>query len=236
VLAAAIAAAGWLGLRFWRQRPQSPIAAGIPVAVETLKLRAPVLRRPRVAPPTPLPPPPPLPAPVGLNDILAPLERRIRQIVRGKVRFRFSLLPDLWLCRAEGGPLAATVLNLVAAATATTAADGSLIVGTRNIAFDEANVGDFPGARLGEFARITIRDNGPALSEAQFAQVLDAEASARPAIAAAAATVERIGGFVRVESAEGVGTAVHLYFARVSGLIDERAATTIPHPAAEVAE
>jgi ABC-type nitrate/sulfonate/bicarbonate transport system substrate-binding protein len=237
VFAAAIAAAGWLGLRVWRQR--SRVAAGIPMAIEALKRRAPLLRRPRVTPPPPEPLPllaPPLPAPVDLNDILGPLERRIRQIVRGKVRFRYSLLSDLWLCRTEGGPLAATVLNLVTAATAATNADGSLIVGTRNITFDKANLADFPGARLGEFARITIRDSGPALSEVQFVQVFDAEVSARLAIAAAAATVERIGGFVRVESAEGVGTAVHLYFTRVSDLADERAAAAIPQAAAEVAE
>jgi ABC-type nitrate/sulfonate/bicarbonate transport system substrate-binding protein len=236
VLTAAIAAAGWLGLRVWRRR--SRVAAGIPTAIAALKRRAPVLRRPRVAPPPPEPLPllaPPLPAPVGLNDILGPLERRIRQIVRGKVRFRYSLLPDLWPCRTEGGPLAATVLNLVTAATAAMNADGSLIVGTRNITFDEANLADYPGARLGEFARITVRDSGPALSEAEFVQVFDAEASARPAIAAAAATVERIGGFIRVETAEGIGTAVHLYFTRVSGLIDEQAAA-IPRVAAEVAE
>ena len=30
----------------------------------------------------------------------------------------------------------------------------------------------------------------------------------------AAAVMERLGGFVRVESAEGVGTAIHLYFTR----------------------
>jgi signal transduction histidine kinase len=172
---------------------------------------------------------------VVLNDFLGPLERRIRQIVRGKVRFRYSLLADLWLCRTEGGPLAATVLNLIAAATAAMDADGSLIVGTRNITFDTANLADFPGARLGEFARVTVRDSGPALSEAEFVQVFDAEASARPAIAAAAATVERIGGFIRVETAEGVGTAVHLYFTRVSDLVDEQAAA-IPQAAAKVAE
>jgi ABC-type nitrate/sulfonate/bicarbonate transport system substrate-binding protein len=240
VLAASVAAAGWLGVRVWRRRPRLRVTAGIPLAIAALKRRASVLRRPHVAPPPPEPPPlplpPPLPAPVALNDILGPLERRIRQIVRGKVRFRYSLLPDLWLCRTEGGPLAATVLNLVTAATAAMDADGSLIVGTRNITFDEANLADYPGARLGEFARITVRDSGPALSEAEFAQVFDAEASARPAIAAAAATVERIGGFIRVETAEGVGTAVHLYFTRVSDLVREPAAAAIPQAAAKVAE
>jgi signal transduction histidine kinase len=176
-----------------------------------------------------------LPAPIDLNAILTPLERRIRQRVRGKVRFRFSLLRELWLCRTEGGAVAAMVLDLVAAATAVMDADGSLIVGTRNIAFDAAALDDYPGARIGEFARITIRDSGPALSEPEFAAIFDAVKSVRPAIAAAAATMERIGGFIRVETAEGVGTAVHLYFARVNAS-SARSVDSAPAAPAEVAE
>jgi signal transduction histidine kinase len=110
--------------------------------------------------------------------------------------------------------------------------DGALIVGTRNFTFDEANILDYPGARLGEFARITIRDGGPGLSDAQFEQILDPENTIRPAIPKAAALMERLGGFVRVESAEGVGTAVHLYFERRR---DDREIPD-PLPAAQVAE
>jgi ABC-type nitrate/sulfonate/bicarbonate transport system substrate-binding protein len=179
-------------------------------------------------------PPPPLPASLlppltDLNDVLAPLERRIRQLVRGKVRFRFSLLAELWSCRTEGGPVAAAVIDLVGAAAAAMDADGTLIVGTRNFAFDEATLADYPGARIGEFARITVRDSGPGLSDVQFEQILDAT-TVRPAVAKAAAVMERLGGFVRVESAEGVGTAVHLYFVRA---IDEVKAQ---EPAAAIAE
>jgi ABC-type nitrate/sulfonate/bicarbonate transport system substrate-binding protein len=179
------------------------------------------------APPLSLPPPL-----TDLNDVLAPLQRRIRQRVRGKVRCRFSLLAELWACRTESGAVAATVLDLVDAANAAMNTDGALIVGTRNFTFDEANILDYPGARLGEFARITIRDGGPGLSDAQFEQILDPENTIRPAIPKAAALMERLGGFVRVESAEGVGTAVHLYFERRR---DDREIPD-PLPAAQVAE
>jgi signal transduction histidine kinase len=211
----------------------------MPTPVEPPRVRTVSVRRARPAPEPPplpeIPPPPPLPAPIDLNAILGPLERRIRQRVRGKVRFRFSLVPALWPCRTEGGPVAAIVLDLVSIATALMGDDGSLIVGTRNIAFDETSVYDYPGARIGEFARITVRDNGPALTEEEFARIFDPGVSVRPAIAAAAAAVERIGGFVRVETAEGIGTAVHLYFARVTQATIERL-DGAPGPIAEVAE
>jgi ABC-type nitrate/sulfonate/bicarbonate transport system substrate-binding protein len=222
----------WYGLLLWRRRAANPPAAeASPQPAETLSAPVLPLRRESPSPALaaqPPPPPPPLSPPTDLNAVLGPLERRIRQRVRGKVRCRYSLLPELWPCRTEGGAVAATVLDLVSAATSAMDADGTLIVGTRNFAFDADNIADYPGARPGEFARITVRDNGPGLSDGEFAQIADPEASARPAIAKAAAVMTRLGGFLRVESAEGVGTAVHLYFERV---VDAAAA-----PAAEVAE
>jgi len=177
------------------------------------------------------PPPPPVPPPTDLNDVLAPLERRIRQRVRGKVRCRFSLAEGLWPCRTQGGTVAATVLELVDAATGVMDSEGTLIVGTRNFAFHENNIEDFPGARIGAFARITVRDSGPGLDDDEFAKILNLNTTSRPAVARAVAVMERLGGFVRVESAEGVGTAVHLYFARVS---EELPASEMP--TAQVAE
>jgi ABC-type nitrate/sulfonate/bicarbonate transport system substrate-binding protein len=217
---AGLGAALWFGLRTWRRgaaakavRSQAPPAPASPAAASVLALkRAPPAAPVAVSRPAPAPPPPP---PTDLNAALAPLERRIRQRVRGKVRFRLSLLPELWPCRTDGGTVVTTVLDLVGAAVPAMENDGALIVGTRNFSFTEDNLGDLPGGRLGDFARITVRDNGPGLTEAEFAQVTDPAATKRPAIPRAAAAVQRVGGFLRVESVEGIGTAVHLYFARV---------------------
>src|SRR5207248_4830405 len=87
-------------------------------------------------------------------------------------------------------------------------------LGTRNYAFDEASLAETPGAEIGEFVRLTVRDSGPGLSDEALDQVFDAETTRRPAVAQAAETMRRLGGFIRVESAEGVGTAVHVYFPR----------------------
>jgi ABC-type nitrate/sulfonate/bicarbonate transport system substrate-binding protein len=240
---AALAAAAWFGrgiaLSLWRRLPRPKrVAAGTsPERVEPPPAPIAAARRARPQP-APLPSPPRLPAPIDLNAVLAPLERRIRQRVRGKVRWRFSLLAQLWPCRTEGGAVAVTVLDLVGAAAAAMDADGTLIVGTRNFAFDEVNVADYPGARMGEFARITVRDSGPGLTDAEFQHILDPATTARPAIANAASVMERLGGFLRVESAEDIGTAVHLYFARVGDAITEpeKIPADLRRPTAEVAE
>jgi ABC-type nitrate/sulfonate/bicarbonate transport system substrate-binding protein len=234
---AVVAALVGLALRFRRRQPAAAPAAAAaneaPALAEPALEPARVIHIPRPALQRP-PPPPPLAPTTDLNAVLAPLERRIRQRVRGKVRCRFSLLPQLWPCRTSGGVLVPIVLDLCAAAAAVMGRDGNLIVGTRNFTFDPETLDDYPGGRIGEFARITVRDSGPGLTEVEFERILDPNASARPALAAAAIAAEKIGGFVRVESAEGVGTAVHLYFARATDA--ETALHDLPKSAAEVAE
>src|SRR5204863_3624004 len=98
--------------------------------------------------------------------------------------------------------------------------NGELIVGTRNIAIDAEALADTPGAQIGEFARITVRDNGPGLAEEALARIFDRAQTSRPSAAAAAETMRDLGGFARVESAEGVGTAIHLYFPRAPAPVE----------------
>jgi ABC-type nitrate/sulfonate/bicarbonate transport system substrate-binding protein len=221
--------AAWLGGRLWRLLPR--LLQRLPR--RSLERQTEPFADPLAggAVPQPQPAAPALPPLTDLNDVLAPLERRIRQQLRGKIRCRFSLVAELWPCRSEGGPVAACVLELVGAAAAAMKADGTLIVGTRNFTFDENNIADYPGGRLGPFARITVRDSAPGLTETQFAHIFDATATVRPAVTRAVTVMEKFGGFVRVESAEEIGTAVHLYFPR----LDTKAPTEAV-PTAQVAE
>jgi ABC-type nitrate/sulfonate/bicarbonate transport system substrate-binding protein len=187
-LLAGLAVALWLWLR-WRRRP---IAAGPAAGAQ-----------PAVAPGS-----------GDLNALLSQLERAFRQRVPRRIGFRLSLLPELWRCRAEPQSVRTLVLDLVAGAAADIKGDGELVVGTRNYAFDASAVIETPGAQLGEYARITVRDNGPGLAAEALDRIFDPVATKRPSAAAASQAMRAVGGFARVESAEGIGTAVHLYFPR----------------------
>ena len=162
--------------------------------------------------------------------MLTRLERTIRQRLPRGVDYRASLLSGLWQCRADPKTVSGLVLGLVAEAGA---GGGRLILGTRNAAFDEGSVTDTPGAEIGEFVHVTIRDGGPGLSDEALDQVLDPALTTRPGAAGAAETMRRLGGFIRVESAEGVGTAVHLYFPRLAEAAATAATDDKPAAAAE---
>lgn len=221
-----IAAVGLAMLwRRWRTGPAQP-AAALPETPAALPLPL-----PRPAPPSASDNVGGEPAAADLNEVLSRLERTIRQRVPRRVAFRLSLLPELWRCRAAPDTVRRLVLDLVGAAAADLNGNGELIVGTRNYAFDDASLAATPGARLGAYVRVTVRDNGPGLGDEALARVFDPAVSARPAAAAAEAAMREAGGFARVESAEGVGTAVHLYFQRIA---DSAAAT--PQKPARAAE
>jgi len=146
--------------------------------------------------------------------MLTRLERTIRQRLPRGVKYRASFLPELWASDADPSVVRMLVLALVAEAGREIKSGGQLVLGTRNYAFDEASIAETPGAEIGEFVRLTVRDSGSGLSDEALDQVFDAELTRRSAVAQAAETMRQLDGFIRVESAEGVGTAVHLYLPR----------------------
>ena len=104
----------------------------------------------------------------------------MRQRVPRRVAFRLSLLPELWQCRVDPQAVQALVLDLVDAAAADLKGSGELVVGTRNFAFTEATLAATPGAQLGEYVRVTVRDNGPGLSDEALDRVFDAGGDGAP--------------------------------------------------------
>jgi len=153
--------------------------------------------------------------PTDLNATLTTLERSIRRGLPGSVKCRLSLVPEPWLCHTDPDAIAAATVDLVAAAVADMPAGGDLILGTRQYAIDEAEAAELAGSAPGNYVRLTVRDNGAGLSSEHLDRIFDPAATARPAVASAGELARRLGGFARVESAEGIGTAVHLYFRRV---------------------
>lgn len=170
-----------------------------------------------------------------LNAVLTGLERTIRRALPRGVGLRLSLLPEAWLCRADPEAVAASVVDLARVAAEDMPAGGELILGTRQATIDTAAAAEM-GMAPGSYLRLTVRDGGPGLSEEKLAHIFDPRISARPAVAAALRLMRGLGGFARVESAEGIGTAVHLYFVRWSERDGAAAASDPGEPEARAAE
>jgi ABC-type nitrate/sulfonate/bicarbonate transport system substrate-binding protein len=156
----------------------------------------------------------PGPRAIDLNATLAASDRSIRQCVPKTVNWRLSLPPRLLFCHADPNAVTAIILDLAREAAAAMPNGGELVVGTRQYAVDHAKAAEFPGSAPGDYVRLTIRDSGSGLSPERLDCVFYPDRTVRPAVAAAWQLMYQLGGFAAVESAEGVGTAVHLYFRR----------------------
>jgi signal transduction histidine kinase len=154
------------------------------------------------------------PGRTDLNATLAPLEQSLRRRLPNSIDCRFSLLPELWPCLADANAVAKVVRDLVAAAVADMPGGGDLVVGTRQYAIDEAAVVEFAAGAAGDYVRLTVKDNGSGFSAESLESIFDPAVTVRPEVAGARVLACRHGGFACVESVEGIGTAVHLYFRR----------------------
>ncbi|HEV2303148.1 MAG TPA: ABC transporter substrate-binding protein, partial [Stellaceae bacterium] len=176
----------------------------------------------------------PEPPTADLNAALTALGPQIRDKLPANISYRLSLLPGPWPCHADAEAVGAAVLGLVAAAVPGMEG-GELVLGTRQFSLDAAQADELaqggPGTGAGDYVRVTVRDSGPGLSPERLEEIFHPRRSTSPAIVAAGELARRMGGFARVESAEGVGTAVHLYFRRSEAVAPEAPAE--PAKAAE---
>ena len=157
---------------------------------------------------------PPSTASIDLNSALTGSEESLRPLSRD-VKWRLSLHPEIRLCYADSDSVTALVRILVAEAVADMPKGGELAIGTRQFAIDHTTAAAFPGSIPGDYVRLTVRDSGLGLSAERLENVFYPLKTDRPGAAAAWELTRRLGGFAAVESAEGVGTAVHLYFRAV---------------------
>jgi ABC-type nitrate/sulfonate/bicarbonate transport system substrate-binding protein len=154
--------------------------------------------------------------PTDLNTILRVLAPSLRRRLPGSIDCRFSPLPDLWPCQADPEAVAKAVRDLVVAAVADMPGGGDVVVGTRQYAIDDAAAVELAAGVVGDYVRLTVKDNGSGFSAEHLKSIFDPTVTVRPAVAAARELLLRFGGFARVESVQGIGTAVHLYFRRAS--------------------
>ncbi|HEX3417718.1 MAG TPA: ABC transporter substrate-binding protein [Stellaceae bacterium] len=155
---------------------------------------------------------PPGAPPIDLNAALAGFEESIRRMLPRHIKSRLSPHPETRQCYADSDSVTALVRILVAEAIADMPKGGELAIGTRLCAIDHATATAFPGSVPGDYVRLTVRDSGLGLSAERLEKVFYPLKTDRPAAAAAWELTRRFGGFAAVESAQGIGTAVHIYF------------------------
>ncbi len=170
---------------------------------------------------------------VGLWDLLG-------RSVGEEIRLERRLAEPLWPVHADVNQIESALLNLVINARDAMPDGGCVTVETANAAFAPGDLVNDPGVEPGDYAVLTVRDSGTGMPPDVVARVFEPFFTTKPigqgtglGLSQLYGFARQSGGFVRIDSAVGRGTAVHLHLPRDHAATAEQAAPApAPAPAA----
>jgi signal transduction histidine kinase/CheY-like chemotaxis protein len=159
------------------------------------------------------------PVALDLNEVLRGSERLLRRVLGEDVELVVALAPDLWCVRCDPGQMEQVVVNLAANARDAMPRTGRLGLETANVRLgaDDSGGENAPG----EYVRLVVRDTGSGLAPEVKAHLFEPFFTTKPTgrgtglgLATVHGIVSQSGGFIRVQSEPGAGTAFELFFPR----------------------
>ncbi|WP_109156557.1 PAS domain-containing sensor histidine kinase, partial [Azospirillum sp. TSH7] len=151
---------------------------------------------------------------VGLWDLLG-------RSVGEEIRLERRLAEPLWPVHADVNQIESALLNLVINARDAMPDGGSVTVETANASLRPADLANEPGVEPGDYAVLTVRDSGTGMPPDVLARVFEPFFTTKPigqgtglGLSQLYGFARQSGGFVRIDSALGRGTAVHLHLPR----------------------
>jgi len=166
------------------------------------------------------------PKPVDLNDTVVGMRDLLQSTLGGSVRFRTRLEPALWPALVDPTQIELIILNLAINARDAMEVGGDLIVATANTVLSEP-----PGRPeeppQGEYVVLSVTDTGTGMSDdvrqrafEPFFTTKEVGKGSGLGLAQVFGFVKQSGGGVRIETALGQGTSIHVFLPRAQPMID----------------
>jgi anti-sigma regulatory factor (Ser/Thr protein kinase) len=140
-----------------------------------------------------------------------------RPIVREGIALSMDVGANLWQCYVDRTQLQAALLNLVINARDAISGLGCITLSARKMSF----LTETADLSSGDYVRISVQDTGTGMPPEVVARVFEPFFTTKPAdkgsglgLSAAYGFVRQSGGTVRIETAPGEGTTVHVYLPR----------------------
>jgi len=167
--------------------------------------------------------------PINLNLQVRELRRMLGRVIGEDVPVVLDLAEDLWAVMADPGNLDQVITNLVVNARDAMPEGGSVTIKTENVVVDEACCRQHPGARPGQFARLTVSDTGVGMDEEVMRRIFEPFfTTKRPGkgtglgLSVVHGIVQAHEGWINVESQVGKGSTFRIHLPAV---VYEQAAT-----------
>ena len=178
---------------------------------------------------------------INPNRLINEVGELLRRAVDEAVEIEFILSPTLDPCRIDPVQFEAALLNLIVnARDAVAQKAGKIVVETKNVAFDEQHRPPLAIIALGHYIAISVIDNGVGMPPEILGRVFepffttkDVGRGSGLGLSQVYGFVKQSGGYIHIESERDVGTCVHLFLPRASGMAEVNEAfaqsTTIVH-------
>jgi PAS domain S-box-containing protein len=166
-----------------------------------------------------------VPQAVELGELLTGIGKLIQQTVGPMIDFRLDLVERCWPVRCDANQLDNAVLNLALnARDAMLPQGGRLVIATAHTTMGVADVARSEGAMPGDFVCLSVKDTGAGMRPEVLQRAVEPFFTTKPdgqgtglGLSQVYGFVNQSGGFMRIESQVGVGTAVHIYLPRFVG-------------------
>ncbi|MFH2007954.1 MAG: PAS domain S-box protein [bacterium] len=158
---------------------------------------------------------------VNLNDIVSHSHGMIRRLISEDIAIEVALAPDLGNTLADEGQLQQILLNLTLNARDAISGRGTIRIETENVARGSDTPPEGATEPRVDFVRLTVRDTGHGMDEEVRARAFEPFFSTKPkfkgtglGLATVHGLVQQHGGLVSIDTAEGEGSAFHVYLPR----------------------
>ncbi len=159
------------------------------------------------------------PAVVDLNAMVANMSGLMQRTLGETITVETRMQSDLWTMKVDPTQMETTLLNLAMNARHAMQDGGTLTIETRNVVLDRRVEHVPEDVRPGEYVMVVVRDTGVGMSPATLAHVFEPFFTTKAVGEGSGLGLSMVHGFIgqsqgyiSIQSAEGEGTEICLYF------------------------
>ncbi|MBI5575364.1 MAG: PAS domain S-box protein [Deltaproteobacteria bacterium] len=159
---------------------------------------------------------------LDLNAVVDNMNGMLRRLIGEDIDLVTGLRPALWSVKVDPGQIEQVIMNLAVNARDAMPRGGKVTIETDNVTLDDAYVKRHPFFKAGEYAILAISDTGEGMSDVVKKRLFEPFFTTKEkgkgtglGLSTVYGIVKQSGGYIRVDSELGKGTAFKVYFPRV---------------------
>ena len=159
---------------------------------------------------------------LDLRSHIHEIERLIRETFTKNLSIHVQIAEDLWSVQGQPTQIHQILLNLCVNARDAMPHGGSLSIAADNVSFDADQSAAIPDSSPGEYVCLLVADTGTGISSELLPKIFDPFFTTKAegqgtglGLSTCARIAKSHGGFIRVESTPGEGTAFEVYLPRL---------------------